>query len=238
MKNCCYDGKVIYKKQNITLAVKKVEIDQPGFCSVYFKRPLNFTFEAGDWIDICLPNKKLSGGITYSLSSSPTEPDLRISFREGISEMKQLLQSSEPGHKFSMLQYGNDYDFQLKKNQSSILIAGGIGIAPFRSMIKKMYDSGDRNEVELIYLNKSVDFLFKNELDEWSGTLQNIKIHYVATKDLNRKKRQKLIFALIKNTNHNFYISGPPSMVEDNEHLLIDNGVQVRDIRIDSFGGY
>lgn len=35
-----------------------------------------------------------------------------------------------------------------------------------------------------------------------------------------------------------FKISDPPAMVEDTEHLLIDEGVDVKNIRIDSFGGY
>lgn len=189
-------------------------------------------------MDIQFEGRELKGGITYSLSSSPTESDLRISFREGISEFKTALQNISPSDQLFISQYGNDYGFQLKQNQSSMLIAGGIGIAPFRSMLKEMYDTSARNDVTLIYLNQNDQFLFKTELDMWAAALPNIQIHYISTKGINRKKREKLILSLIKNINQNFYISGPPGMVEANEHLLIDNGVNVRDIRIDSFGGY
>ena len=229
---------MVTKDQNIPLTPVKLVEDQPGYLSVYFTRPANFTFEAGDWVDIQFEGRELKGGITYSLSSSPTESDLRISFREGISEFKKALQNISTDDKLLISQYGNDYDFQLKKNQSSVLIAGGIGIAPFRSMLKEMYDTADANDVTLIYLNQNDYFLFKTELEVWAAALPNVRIHYVSTKDINRKKREKLILSLIKNTNQNFYISGPPGMVEANEHLLIDNGVNVRDIRIDSFGGY
>lgn len=216
----------------------KLAEDQPGYLSVYFTRPASFTFEAGDWVDIQFEGRELKGGITYSLSSSPTESDLRISFREGISEFKQALQNISTSDQLFISQYGNDYGFQLKKNQSSVLIAGGIGIAPFRSMIKEMYDNGDANDVTLIYLNQNDQFLFKTELDMWAAALPNLTIHYISTKDINRKKREKLILSLIKSLDQNFYISGPPGMVEANEHLLIDHGVNVRNIRIDSFGGY
>jgi ferredoxin-NADP reductase len=229
---------MVTKDQYILLKLTKLAEDQPGYWSVYFTRPANFTFEAGDWVDIQFEGRVLKGGITYSLSSSPTESDLRISFREGISEFKKALQSISPTDQLFISQYGNDYDFQLKKNQSSVLIAGGIGIAPFRSMIKEMYDNGDANEVTLIYLNQTDRFLFKEELDTWAAGLLNLRIRYISTAELSRKKREKLILSLIKNPNQNFYISGPPGMVEANEHLLIDHGVQVRDIRIDSFGGY
>lgn len=229
---------MVAKDQHIELKPIRIEADQPGYWSVYFMRPNAFSFEAGDWIDIQFEGRELKGGITYSISSSPTEVDIRISFREGISEFKKALQSITQADRLFIKQYGNDYNFQLKKNQSSVLIAGGVGIAPFRSMIKEMHDNHDKNEVTIIYLNQNSEFLFKDELDDWHKCMPNLSIHYISTKELNRKKREKLILSLIKNPNQNFYISGPPGMVDSNEHLLIDNGVQVRDIRIDSFGGY
>ena len=228
----------VTKNQHIELTVTRTRQEQPLYWSVYFKRPENFIFEAGDWIDIGFEGRTLKGGITYSISSSPLESDLRITFREGISEFKRALQSVKPGDRLFISQYGNDYGFQLKENRSSVLIAGGVGIAPFRSMLQEMHENRDKNDVLLIYLNQSDQFLFKTELETWSGSLPNLTISYIVTKDINRKKREKLILSLIKNQNQNFYISGPTGMVESNEHLLIDSGVQVRNIRIDSFGGY
>jgi len=98
-----------------------------------------------------------------------------------------------------------------------------------------MYHNSAKNEVALIYLNKNENVLFKKELDTWSDRLSNLSLSYISTDNINRKKREKLIQTLIKSVDQNFYISGPPSMVEANEHLLIDMGVRVRDIRIDSF---
>ena len=229
---------MVTKNQHLELIARHMHADLPGYRSVYFHRPANFVFEAGDWIDIHFEGRTLGGGITYSISSSPTESDIRISFREGVSEFKRALQSIDTGERLFISQYGNDYGFQLKKSQASVLIAGGVGIAPFRSMIKEMYDSRAKDEVMLIYLNQNDNFLFKDELDQWSGMMPNLSIHYISTKETSRKKREKLILSLIKSPHQNFYISGPPGMVESNEHLLIDYGVQIRDIRIDSFGGY
>jgi ferredoxin-NADP reductase len=229
---------MVTKNQHIELTAVRIVPELPGYWSVYFNRPVNFIFEAGDWIDIQFDGRKLNGGMTYSISSSPTESLIRITFREGISEFKKALQSIRANDKLIISQYGNDYGFQLKKNRSSVLIAGGVGIAPFRSMLKEMYDNSQNSEVTLVYLNQNENFLFKNELELWSKQLTNLSISYISTKDINRKKREKLLISLIKSPSQNFYISGPPSMVESNEHLLIDMGVHVRDIRVDSFGGY
>lgn len=229
---------MVIKDQYIELIVKQSSQDMSGYRSVYFHRPANFVFEPGDWLDLQFEGKQLDGGITYSISSSPTESDIRITYREGISEFKRALQRVTPNERLRILQYGNDYGFQLKKNKPSVLIAGGVGIAPFRSMLKEMHENRDRNEVTLIYLNQNENFLFKDELDSWQKEMPNLSISYISTKDINRKKREKLILSLIKSPHQNFYISGPPGMVDSNEHLLIDNGISIRDIRIDSFGGY
>lgn len=229
---------MVTKDQHIELVASRIEAESPGFWSVYFHRPAHFMFAAGDWVDIHRDGQQLSGGKTYSISSSPMESDIRITFREGVSEFKKALRSVKSNDRFVISQYGNDYGFQLNKNQSSVLIAGGVGIAPFRSMLKQMYDNRDKNDVTLIYLNQTQEFLFKDELDVWAQSLPNLSVSYLYTKEMNRKKREKLILLLIKSQNQNFYISGPPGMVESSEHLLIGSGVRLGDIRIDSFGGY
>lgn len=229
---------MVHKDQHIQVIAKYSKVETNGYKSIYFERPPHFTFEAGDWVDLETEFEPMSGGKTYSLSSSPTEDDLRITFREGLSERKKLLSSIQPGQTLHISQYGNDYDFQLRQNRSSVLIAGGVGIAPFRSMVKEMHDMNSHNEVTLLYMNQTNQFLFKDELDEWQLSLPSLNIHYIETKPLNRRKREKFILSLIKGPQYNFYISGPPAMVENTEHLLIDHGVLVRNIRIDSFGGY
>ncbi|OGL23618.1 hypothetical protein A2791_02140 [Candidatus Saccharibacteria bacterium RIFCSPHIGHO2_01_FULL_46_30] len=229
---------MVTKDQHIKLIVKTLKREVLDYWTVVFDRPPGFIFEAGDWIDIEFDQGPLKGGKTYSISSSPTEADIQITFRAGLSELKRALKDVRPGDELYISQYGNDYDFQLNRNRSSVLIAGGVGIAPFRSMLKEMADDHDTNDVSLIYLNQNENFLFSSELDVWSTHLPNLSITYINTKDINRKKREKLIHSLIGDIGQNFYISGPPAMVEANEHLLIDMGVQIRNIRIDSFGGY
>lgn len=229
---------MVTKDQSIAIITKNTERLPVGYRSVTFERPRGFIFQSGDWIDIEQKGFSLSGGKTYSIASSPTEVDITIVFREGQSERKRLLQNLAPGDTLCITQYGNDYGFQLKPTQSSVLIAGGVGIAPFRSMLKEMYDTGATNHVSLIYLNQTDTFLFSEELDFWAGQLPNVTITYIPTKDMNRKKREKLIRSLITSVNQNFYLSGPPGMVDSNEHLLLDMGVSVTDIRIDVFGGY
>jgi ferredoxin-NADP reductase len=229
---------MVHKNVKIELLVKQLRQESPEFISVVFERPINFIYEAGDWIDVDFVDTSYSGGKTYSLSSSPTENELTLSFREGISPFKKKLQSVQAGDKMYISQYGNDYGFHLNDNRSSVLIAGGIGIAPFRSMLKEMFDMRAKNDVQLVYLNKSEEFLFQDELNEWRRGLPNISIQYIVTKDLKRKAREKLLQSLVRNTAHSYYIAGPSGMVSSTFALLEKSGVTAKDIRVDNFGLY
>ena len=229
---------MVHKNVKIKLITKLLKQETPGYMSVVFERPRNFTYEAGDWVDFDLDDLSLQGGKTYSLSSSPTEPDLMITFKKGISLFKKALESAVPDNAFYITQYGNDYGFHLRENQSSVLIAGGVGIAPFRSMLKEMADDKVNNSVQLIYLNQTSDFLFEQQLTDWQKALPHFKIDYIIAKELNRKSREKTIKTLITNIDQHYYIAGAPGMVAGTTKLLGELGVQERDIKIDSFGGY
>lgn len=230
---------MVTKDVKINLTVQNTLLLNDTCISVFFEPPIGFKYEPGDWVDLNFHDGNPNGGITYSLSSSPTEDALSITFKLGISPFKRRLQSLKPGDVMYISQYGNDYGFHLKENRSSVLIAGGIGIAPFRSMLKEMSDSNNKNDVQLLYLNKEAPFVFADEIDLWKKQLPNMNVQYIDTSQLSRKKREKLLTGLIDKKAHHYFIAGPEGMVEATEHLLIDDmGISAKDIRIDSFGRY
>lgn len=222
---------------DIELTVKHVRGETPQHLSVVYARPRGFDYEAGDWVDLQLDGDP-RGGRTYSLSSSPTEPDLMITFKEGQSELKKALAASVPGDTARVTAFGNDYEFQLDEHRDSVLIAGGVGVAPFRSMVKDMVDRQVPGSVELVYLNATDDFLFRDELDAWQTELAEARMHYVVTRGLKRKDRERVLRDLVPATAHLYYVAGPEGMVESTETMLMASGVDHDDIRIDVFGGY
>ncbi|MET0446918.1 MAG: FAD-dependent oxidoreductase [Aeromicrobium sp.] len=226
-----------HQNVSIDLTVKSVRPETAQHLSVVYERPRGFDYEPGDWIDLDF-GTELRGGKTYSLSSSPTEPDLMITFKEGLSEIKRRLAGSRPGDTARITAFGNDYSFHLDQHRASVLIAGGVGVAPFRSMLKEMVDSGSLGSADLVYLNQTGDFLFRDELDAWARQLPDTTIRYVETKGIKRKDREKLLRTIIATDAHHYFIAGSEGMVESTEELLDSMGVDHDDIRIDIFGGY
>lgn len=227
-----------HQNVDIPLTVVARREETPDHLSLVFRRPPRFDFEAGDWIDLEIPGQELTGGRTYSLSSSPAEPDLVITFKVGQSGFKRALQEAKAGDVMRMTAYGNDYDFSLRQHRSSVLIAAGVGVAPFRSMIAEMAETGSSESVHLIYLNRTDEFLFKTELDRWSEQLPGLRIDYVVTAGMKSKERRRILADSVDQAVHYYYIAGPPAMIEATEAVLMEAGADHDDIRIDSFDGY
>ena len=64
--------------------------------------------------------------------------------------------------------------FYLKDNNPALLIAGGIGITPFRSILKQVEAewNGDEKQIKLLYMDSKKSYLFKDEMDEMLIKLQ------------------------------------------------------------------
>jgi len=126
------------------------------------------------------------------------------------------------------------------------LLAGGIGITPFRSMIKYCTDKKLNTEITLIYGNRSEkDIVFKKEFEELKTQNKNFKpIFIINEKNDNWKGLTGFINGdIIKKEVSDykqrvFYVCGPPKMVESLIGIINKLGISRNNIRIEYFTGY
>ena len=142
--------------------------------------------------------------------------------------------------------YGN-FLFQNDFSKTAIMIAGGIGITPFRGMIKYATDKKLPAKIKLLYSSKAQDEIaFFKELEELKKINKNLEIKYTLTSDNNNGEwngstgriNEKVIKDNIDINNSIFYICGTPSMVEDMIAILKNIGIKEEDIRYEKFTGY
>ncbi|MEK6861599.1 MAG: FAD-dependent oxidoreductase [Nanoarchaeota archaeon] len=210
----------------------------------------NFDYLPGHYIGIDLRSSLSDYQLikAFSLASSPTElPYIMITFKKGESPFKKKLESLKVGDKIKIKgPYGN-FLFQNDFSKTAIMIAGGIGITPFRGMIKYATDKKLPAKIKLLYSSKTQDEIaFFKELEELKKINKNLEIKYTLTRDNNNGEwngstgriNEKVIKDNIDINNSIFYICGTPSMVEDMIAILKNIGIKEEDIRYEKFTGY
>jgi len=214
------------------LKVKQIKQETKDVFSLVFEKPKDFRFYAGQYLDYELSNDTRA----FTISASPTEDFLMLSTKHGHTPFKKALIKLKIKDQISSSHPAGT--FILDEKSPAVFIAGGIGITPFRSMIKWAFDQKLKTPMALFYSNSDNDFPFKKSLNQWRKKLPNLKIIYI-----NTTKEGYLNFETIKNSKFNiqnsiFYLAGPPKMVDSFEKILLEQKVDKTNIRYDHFDGY
>ncbi len=209
--------------------------------SFFFTSSEKFTWQAGQYAYLTL------GGITkqFTIASSPTEEFIQITTRiRKESEFKQLLDKAQINEE---IEARAPFGTFVLNNSSSIstnhvFLVGGIGITPFRSMIKYNIDQKLNVPMFLIYSNSDSEFVFKKELDQWQNNNGLIKVQYVDTSIDGRIDILK-IAKLIKNWKLKiescvFSAVGPSLFVNAMEDSLEQLNIKSDMIQTEKFIGY
>ncbi len=197
--------------------------------SLILQKPKDFNFYPGQYVDVELKNDTRA----FTISSSPTERFLMITTKKGVSNFKKALVKLKMGDDIKTSHPAGT--FTLDESTPAVFIAGGIGITPFRSMIKYVLDQKINTPITLIYSNSDDNYLFKQELDEWQKVYPRLEIVYT-----NTTKSGHLTTLNTKNLTSNtiYYLAGSHSMVNEFEKILLDLGIDQINIHYDRFDGY
>lgn len=218
------------------LILTKIKKETPGVISLIFDKPEDFFYYPGQYLDIKLPvNDPFGDTRAFTISSSPTENFLMISFKKGITPFKKYLETLKIGNEVEVSHPAGT--FTLDESEPAVFIAGGIGITPFRSIMKYAYDNQLTTPMELIHSNSSEEFPFKDEIKQFQKTLSRLNVRYINSSQNDRIDSETLNSYLL-NLNSIFYISGSETFIVDIKKHLIKMGVEEFNIRTDSFDGY
>ncbi|HUC95751.1 MAG TPA: RnfABCDGE type electron transport complex subunit D [Candidatus Saccharimonadia bacterium] len=232
-------------KQKIKIATASVDF--------IFNPDRRFAYEPGQYLEWTLQHDKTDsrGSRRYfSLASSPTEPDLRIGikFYDKSSSFKKALLNADEDTFIVASQLAGDFVMPKDTNKKLVFIAGGIGITPFRSMVKYLLDKNQKRKVTLLYSARTQEDLAYKSIFEEARSKLGLNTIYAVT-DTDAKITDPNAVAgfisgeLIKQTvpdylERVFYISGTPGMVKAMQGILSELGVPRHQIKVDYFSGY
>ncbi len=184
----------------------------------------------------------------FTISSSPTEQGI-VMFTTRIrgSGFKETLRHAEPGYELTCGTPAGKFVLPEEERMRHIFLAGGIGITPYRSMVRYAADNDVPLEAILFTFNhSSADLVFREELDRISQQIPTFKpVHVLSSagpdwpgergrldEDLLRKYAGEDLKSYL------YWLSGPPPLIAADETLLQKIGIPRRAIHVDRFLGY
>lgn len=205
------------------------------------------SYLAGQFIQLYLPHASVDDRGDkrwFTLSSSPTEEHISITTRkshEYSSSFKNNLFSLTVGSDVDMSAPMGDFVLPKDKDQELLFIAVGLGITPVRSIIKFLYDTGEKRSIQIIYGERTpqdiafidllelygtkLEVVLRTSTPGWSGPVG--KIDYKLVSNLVPDLKSRLV-----------YISGPEPFVETLESQSLENNINPANLILDFYPGY
>ena len=237
----------------VRLTLKERREIGKGIMSFTFPRPAYLLHKRGQYMEWSLPLSKSDsrGNRRYfSLASSPTENEVMIAarFSPRSSRFKEELAAMAPGQQIMAGELAGDFVLTRDRSKPLGFIAGGIGITPFRSMIKYLHDTGERRDIVLLYSNYAEDeIVFRDVFDPAAQTVGLKTVYTLTDQERVRAdwsgKRGFIDADMIRAevpyfVSRTFFVSGSPGFVDTMMRGLRSVGVRRRSIRSDYFPGY
>ena len=181
-----------------------------------------------------------------SIASSPTEDFLLFSTKISDSGFKRKIKSLNSGETVNLT--GPFGSFVLNEHAGEIImLGGGIGITPFRSMIKYAGDKKLPIKITLLYSNRTpLDIVYRNEWHVFESANSNFRVVHTVSDSADsewREKTGRIDKSMINEfwedkSGTLFYICGPPPMVNAMQEILREMQVPQQNVRIERFAGY
>ncbi len=245
---------IVSPKQKFVLVLKqKIKVAQNTYDFV-FSPDHPFYFRPGQYLEWTLGHKwpDSRGNRRYfTIASSPTEREIRIGIKfyaNGSSFKNKLLNMKEGQDTIIASQLAGEFVLPKDVNKKLVFMAGGIGVTPFRSMVKYMIDKKQERDVVMFYSNRtSADVAYENILDQ-SAVELGFKIVYTVTDpvppgEIWHGKTGFVDAKMVKQEvpdflERHFYLSGTHGMCETFENMLLGMGVKSSHIHKDFFPGF
>ncbi len=171
----------------------------------------------------------------FSISSSPKDPGLELSIK-GLGDYTNALVNLQVGATATVEGAYGRFSYVNYKVKDQVWIAGGIGITPFLSMLKDLPPEGHR--VDLYYAVKTAsEMIDRDKLAQHSHARENVRvIPYIG----DQQPGHLDIDFIEKNSGElkgkDFYICGPPPMMQGLKKQLRVHGVPATSIHSEEFG--
>jgi ferredoxin-NADP reductase len=239
------------KGKYVMTLVKKEEIAE-GVYNFTFAPDKKINFRPGQYLEWTLGHNKpdTRGNRRYfTIASSPTEGTvmLGVKFYDKPSSFKQTLRSMNPGDTIMAAQLAGGFVLPKDPKKKLVFIAGGIGITPFRSMLKYLADNHEKRSIALIYSSASMQEVAYYDVFREAAENSGINTIFTFTdrtkldpawKGHTGYVNEAMIEQVVPDyRERTFYVSGPHTLIDACDDAFSRMGIPRAQIKTDFFPG-
>lgn len=236
-------------RYRLYLTLERIEPLAQNISNYVFRADRPYQFKPGQYMEWTLKRQgadSRGNRRTFTIASSPTEDTIQlgVKFYEPSSSYKQALATMKPGEGMFAGQISGSFTLLDDASRKLLFVAGGVGITPFRSMLKYLEDRQSPRDIVLFYLAASSDEIVYQDvlraaatrgariIPVINGSADTLPNGYLSG-PLTVESIQKYVPDL---SERQAYISGPNGMVDAVKQTLQQAGA--RSIKTDHFAGY
>ncbi len=200
-------------------------------------------YKAGQFIEVAFPGEEVHRA--FSISSSPTEAghvDITVR-RIPEGQLSPRLCDAPVGQEFEVKGPFGVFTYSPGAARDLVLVAGGTGVAPFRSMIRQIEDAGGSERVRLYYSVRSAeDVIYREELERWARS-GRVEVVMTATRHSNgtwphRRGRfgREVAEEAARDMDPLCMLCGPKEMLVQMQGWLLECGLERKKVKREAWG--
>lgn len=198
------------------------------------RRQENFTFQPGQFVELSLAGV---GEAPISLTSSPLVRDHFELCIKRVGRLTEFLDSLGKGDTVAIRgPYGNGFPLEQLYGYHLVFVAGGIGLAPLRSLITTVLAEKEKfGTLRILYGARTPDeIIFREELKHWQ---QHAEVQVTVDHgDENWKGPVGFVSQLVEQVEiaspSSAVVCGPPAMFKPTVEKLQEKGIEKVNVSI------
>lgn len=221
--------------QPIEATLEEVIEETPTIKTFVLRPKESFSFKTGQFIELTVPG---IGEAPFTPSSDPSLKDKIDVTIMNVGRVTSILHSLKPRFSIGIRgPYGRGYPLEKFKGKDVVIVGGGVGLAPLRSLLFSLFaDIDSYNKVVLRYGARTPrDIVYKDAILEWSRKSKVDVLVTVDVGDSNWQGNVGLVTTILKGLpveakNSVGVVCGPPIMMKFVTLKLLDEGFSPEDI--------
>jgi len=213
----------------IETEILDIIVETPLIKTFVLKPKEEIGFRTGQFIELTVPGQ---GEAPFTPSSDPSKKGKMDVTIMNVGRVTEALHAAKPKDMVGLRgPYGKGYPLEDFKGKELLIVGGGVGLAPLRSLLYALFS--DLNSYKKIYLKYGAknpnDIVYKDQINTWA---KDGKIEVTVTVDVGDttwKSNVGLVTTLLRDFTTDFknavaIVCGPPIMMKFTTFKLLDLG--------------